>query len=291
MRMQGKRPVVVVAEDDPIALRMVAAELEAAGCQAVTCSNGIAALEHVAFGERLDALVTDVNMPGSVDGLFLATEVRALRPDLPVVYLSGRPVEPRLMVPGSRFLGKPYGIGRLADLVRSILGGGADEREPVRASWSFRLEAERRFLVRGDGWRRASAGCRRLSDGLIANAGGMKVRVRKDGGEAWLTVKGPRAGVVRAEFEWEITVPEADSLLRSLSPSERVEKVRHSVAHAGSVWTVDVFEGDLAGVVLAEVELDGEKQALDMPDWIGREVTGDPRFSQVALRAMDWKTA
>ncbi|GLS71319.1 hypothetical protein GCM10007890_33320 [Methylobacterium tardum] len=282
---------MVVAEDDPIALRMVAAELEAAGCQAVTCSDGIAALEHVAFGERLDALVTDVHMPGSVDGLFLATEVRALRPDLPVVYLSGRSVETRHMVPGSRFLGKPYGIGRLADIVRSVLGAGAEEMEPVRASWSFRLEAERRFLVSGDGWLTASAGCRRLSDGLIANAAGMKVRVRKDGGEAWLTVKGPRAGVVRAEFEWEITTPEADSLLRSLQPGERVEKVRHRVPHGGSVWTVDVFEGDLDGVVLAEVELDREDQEVDLPDWVGREVTGDPRFSQAALRAMEWKTA
>lgn len=291
MSMPVKRPVVVVAEDDPIALRIVAAELEAAGCQAVTCSNGIAALEYVAFGERLDVLVTDVHMPGSVDGLFLATEVRTLRPDLPVVYLSSRPVEPRHMVPGSRFLGKPYEIGRLAEIVRSVICAGADGRAPVRASWSFRLEAERRFLVRGDGWRRASAGCRRLSDGLIANAGGLKVRVRKDGGEAWLTVKGPRAGVVRAEFEWEITTPEADSLLRSLPPEERVEKVRHSVPHAGSVWTVDVFEGDLDGVVLAEVELDGEEQDVDLPDWVGREVTGDPRFSQAALRAMDWKTA
>ncbi|GJE74212.1 Sensor histidine kinase RcsC [Methylorubrum suomiense] len=90
---------MVVAEDDPIAMRIVAAELEAAGYQAVTCSDGIAALEYVAFGERLDALVTDVHMPGSVDGLFLANEVRSLRPRLPVVYLSGRAVGDRAQVP------------------------------------------------------------------------------------------------------------------------------------------------------------------------------------------------
>ncbi|RUP21285.1 hypothetical protein [Methylobacterium sp.] len=61
--------------------------------------------------------------------------------------------------------------------------------------------------------------------------------------------------------------------------------------HAGSVWTVDVFEGDRGGGVLAEAELDGEEQDVALLDWVGREVTGDPRFSQAALRAMDWKTA
>ncbi|MBK3397708.1 MULTISPECIES: response regulator [Methylobacterium] len=119
-----RRPVVVVAEDDPIAMRVVAAELEAAGYQAVTCSNGITALEYVAFGERLDALVTDVHMPGSVDGLFLATEARSMRPRLPVVYLSGRAIEARHMVPGSCFLEKPYEVGRLAVLMRAVTRGG-----------------------------------------------------------------------------------------------------------------------------------------------------------------------
>lgn len=72
--MQGtvRRPVVVVAEDDPIAMRVVTAELEGAGYQVVTCSDGVTALEYVVYGERIDALVTDVRMPGSVDGLFLA---------------------------------------------------------------------------------------------------------------------------------------------------------------------------------------------------------------------------
>lgn len=86
--------MVVVTEDAPNVMRVVTAELEAAGYQAVTCSNGIAALEYVAFGERLDALFTDVHIAGSVDGLFLASEVRFLRPLLPVVYLPGGPSTP-----------------------------------------------------------------------------------------------------------------------------------------------------------------------------------------------------
>lgn len=284
-----RRPVVVVAEDDPIAMRIVAAELEAAGYQAVTCSNGITALEYVAFGERLDALVTDVHMPGSVDGLFLATEVRSLRPRLPVVYLSGRPVEARHMVPGSRFLEKPYQAGRLAGVMRSVMGGGAADL--MAETWSLRMEIERKFLVRDDGWRAHVVDTRRLSDALIGAAGGMKVRVRREGPRAWLTVKGPRTGFSRMEFECEVSPRQADVLLGSVLNEGRIDKVRHSVPHGDLTWTVDVYEGDLDGFVVAEVELDREDREVLLPAWIGREVTGDPRFGQGALRRMDWMAA
>lgn len=278
---------MVVAEDDPIAMRIVAAELEAAGYQAVTCSDGIAALEYVAFGERLDALVTDVHMPGSVDGLFLANEVRSLRPRLPVVYLSGRAVEARHMVPGSRFLEKPYAVGRLAVVMRAVMCGAVANL--MAETWSLRLETERRFLVRDEGWRAQVVETRRLSDGLIGASGGMKVRVRKDGTRAWLTVKGPRTGFSRMEFECEVSVRQADALLSSVLHDDRIDKVRHSVPHGGLTWTVDVYAGDLEGFVVAEVELGSEDQDVPLPAWVGREVTGDPRFGQGVLRRMDWK--
>ncbi|WP_407523111.1 response regulator [Methylobacterium oryzisoli] len=287
MQEPVRRPVVVIAEDDPIALRVVAAELEAAGYQAVTCSNGITALEYVAYGERLDALVTDVHMPGSIDGLFLAAEVRSLRPRLPVVYLSGRAVEARHMVPGSCFLEKPYVVGQLTVLMRAVMCGGVSNL--MAETWTLRLETERKFLVRDEGWRTQVIERRHLSDGLIGAAGGMKVRVRKDGTRAWLTVKGPRTGFSRMEFECEVSLRQADALLASVLDDGRIDKVRHSVPYAGLTWTVDVYEGDLDGFVAAEVELEGEDQEVPLPDWVGREVTGDPRFGQGALRRMDWK--
>ncbi|MEE7456513.1 hypothetical protein MPAR168_12950 [Methylorubrum populi] len=282
-----KRPIVVVAEDDPVAMRIVAAELEAAGYQAITCSNGITALEYVAIGERLDALVTDVHMPGSIDGLFLATEVRSLRPRLPVVYLSGRTVESRHMVPGSRFLEKPYAVGRLAVLMRAVICGAVANL--MAETWSLRLETERKFLVQDDGWRAHVVETRRLSDSLIGASGGMKVRVRKDGTRAWLTVKGPRTGFSRMEFECEVSMRQADALLASVLDDGRIDKTRHTVPHGGLTWTIDVYAGDLEGFVVAEVELEGEGQEVSLPAWVGREVTGDPRFGQGALRRMDWK--
>ncbi len=284
-----RRPVVVVAEDDPIAMRIAAAELETAGYQAVTCSDGVTALEYVAFGERLDALVTDVHMPGSVDGLFLAVEVRSLRPRLPVVYLSGRRVEAGQMVPGSRFLKKPYEVGSLAVLMRTVMCGAVANL--MADTWSLRLETERKFLVRNEGWRAHVTGTRWLSDGLIGASGGMKVRVRKDGTRAWLTVKGPRTGFSRMEFECEVSVRQADALLASVLDEGWIDKVRYSVPHGGLTWTVDVYGGDLEGFVVAEVELGSMDQDVPLPDWVGREVTGDPRFGQGALRRMDWKAA
>ncbi|GJE78591.1 response regulator [Methylorubrum suomiense] len=287
MHAPVKKPVVVVAEDDPIAMRIVAAELSSAGYQAVTCSDGITALEYVAHGERLDALITDVYMPGSIDGFFLAAEVRSLRPRLPIIYLSGKSMEARHMVAGSRFLEKPFEVGQLAILMRAVMCGAVANL--MAETWSLRLETERKFLVRNDAWRALAAGSRRLSDGLIGAAGGMKVRVRKDGTRAWLTVKGPRTGISRMEFECEISVRQADALLASVLDDNRIEKLRHSVPHGGLTWTVDVYGGDLDGYVTAEVELTREDQDLALPDWVGREVTGDPRFSQGALRRMNWK--
>lgn len=114
MNNHVRQPVVLMAEDDAIARRIAAAELVQAGYQVIAYADGISALAYLAMGERADALVTDVHMPGSLDGMFLAIEARSQRPRLPVVYVSGRSVDKAQMVSGARFLKKPYRIGALA---------------------------------------------------------------------------------------------------------------------------------------------------------------------------------
>lgn len=148
---------------------------------------------------------------------------------------------------------------------------------------SMRFEVERKFLVASDDWRRAATGRRRLRDGLIVQAGGGKVRVRLDETRAWLTVKGPRTGLGRPEFEYEIPPSDAEAMMEAVCPGDQIQKVRHSVPHAGLVWEVDAFEGDLAGLILAEVEVAHETQPLLVPSWAGPEVSADPRFRQTAL--------
>ncbi|WP_020180043.1 CYTH domain-containing protein [Methylopila sp. M107] len=143
----------------------------------------------------------------------------------------------------------------------------------------MRFEIERKFLVAHQGWRSAATGVRHLKDGLIGQSERGKARVRLERDRAWLTVKGVRSGgISRPEFEYEIPPADAQAMLGRVCVGCLIEKARHSVPHDGLTWEVDVFGGALAGIVLAEIELEDESQPFARPDWLGEEVTGDPRF-------------
>jgi adenylate cyclase len=144
------------------------------------------------------------------------------------------------------------------------------------------IEIERKFLVTGDGWRQGTGLA--YAQGYLNRDPQRTVRVRIAGGKAFLTVKGASKGATRAEFEYAIPVDDAAQLLE-LSDGPVVRKVRRVIEHAGSTWEVDEFEGDNAGLVLAEVELESEGQAYSKPEWLGREVTGDPRYYNSSLAA------
>ena len=77
---------------------------------------------------------------------------------------------------------------------------------------------------------------------------------------------------------------DAVEMLRTMCDGHVLDKVRHVIIHAGTVWHVDVYEGILDGVVIAEVELQHADQKLDLPGWIGKEVTGDPRYRKINMR-------
>ncbi|MER2267323.1 CYTH domain-containing protein [Methylobacterium oxalidis] len=147
----------------------------------------------------------------------------------------------------------------------------------------MRVEIERKFRVAHDGWRAAATGRRILKDGLVGQFERGKVRVRLEADRAWLTVKGARSGLARAEFEYPVPREDAEAMLAGVCTGCLVEKTRYCVPHAGLTWEVDVYDGQLAGIILAEVELAHEAQDFDRPDWLGAEVTGDPRFRQTAL--------
>lgn len=150
------------------------------------------------------------------------------------------------------------------------------------------VEIERKFLVASPSWRDGVRGAGvPMVQGYLAtgNASAPGVRVRLAGAQAWLTVKGP-GGLVRAEFEYPIPVADASGLL-ALCPWPAIEKTRWEVPHAGHVWTVDEFHAPtrLGRLVLAEVELDTAEVSPSLPDWLGAEVTEDPRYSNAALAA------
>ncbi|UMY18262.1 CYTH domain-containing protein [Methylobacterium organophilum] len=147
----------------------------------------------------------------------------------------------------------------------------------------MRFEIERKFLVVGESWKAAATDSRLLRDGLIGRFGTGKVRIRMDPERAWITVKGARMGFSRPEFEYEIPQKDAAAMLDAVCVGPIVEKTRYTVPHDGMLWVVDVFEGPLKDVTIAEIELEREDQIFSCPPWIGEEVTGDVRFRQTTL--------
>jgi len=144
------------------------------------------------------------------------------------------------------------------------------------------LEIERKFLLRGEGWRALGAGVP-YRQGYLSTDPGRNVRVRLVRDKGYLTIKGITVGAARAEYEYEIPAADASEMLDKLCERPLIEKTRYRIEHQGFVWEVDEFDGDNAGLIIAEVELDEEDQAIVLPDWIGIEVTGDPRYYNASL--------
>ena len=148
----------------------------------------------------------------------------------------------------------------------------------------MKQEIERKFLVVGEEWRRAATpgiSCRQgyLTDGSI----GATVRVRLLGGKGLLTVKGPTTGISRPEMEYDIPSADAEYMMKSLCGGRVISKTRYVLIHNGQCWEIDEFSGENQGLVLAEIELEREDQSFEKPDWLGEEVSFDPRYRNAEL--------
>ena len=146
------------------------------------------------------------------------------------------------------------------------------------------VEIERKFLLANDDWKSQVVRRSHIRDGLIANNNGNKARVRIADVDATITLKSRRHGPIRTEFEYAIPYSDALEILQTMCDGRVLDKVRHFIPYAGSLWHVDVYEGIFSGVVLAEVELQHADQELDLPPWIGNEVTNDPRYRKINMR-------
>lgn len=144
------------------------------------------------------------------------------------------------------------------------------------------LEIERKFLVTSDKWQRLGTP-QLVRQGYLSRDIERTVRVRIKGDKAYLTIKGRNKGAVRTEFEYAIPTDEAAVLLDTLALKPLIEKTRTKVAYAGKIWEVDRFFGENEGLVVAEVELTSENETVELPPWIGREVTHLTRYYNSAL--------
>ena len=144
------------------------------------------------------------------------------------------------------------------------------------------IEIERKYLVAGEGWRTDVTGLA-CQQGYLSISNDVAVRVRILGDIASITVKGMGALLSRPEFEYPIPVDDAREMLAKHCLKPIVEKKRYHIIHAGNKWDVDEFLGPNTGLVLAEIELANEKQVVELPEWIGNEVTEDTRYIEINL--------
>jgi len=154
------------------------------------------------------------------------------------------------------------------------------------------IEIERKFLVDEKKWGRvAKPPGTFYRQGYLVNEKTRTIRVRVSDKLGFLTIKGTTSGISRKEFEYEIPAKEAIELLDSFASSE-IEKTRYCINIDDKTWEVDVFSGDNAGLIVAEIELQHEGEVFTPPDWIAAEVSHDERYynSNLSLNPFkNWK--
>lgn len=156
----------------------------------------------------------------------------------------------------------------------------------------MQTEIERKFLVRDGGWQAQSVSRRSMRQAYLARTDAAAIRVRiVDDATAFLTIKSAQPGTTRQEFAYPIPLADAEALV-TLRSGLVIRKVRHIVPAGALAWEVDVFEGALEGLVIAEIELPAADAVFDRPGWLGAEVTGDVRYynSSLALYGLPVQT-
>jgi adenylate cyclase len=148
------------------------------------------------------------------------------------------------------------------------------------------IEIERKFRVAGDGWRAGVRAIHRIEQGYLAATDSVAIRIRiVDDRTAILGIKSAGADArSRGEFEYDVPLEEARQLMQ-LAGNRTLAKRRHELEVAGKDWVVDIFEGKLDGLALAEIELEDADEPFEHPAWLGEEVTGNPQFSNSELAA------
>ena len=145
------------------------------------------------------------------------------------------------------------------------------------------IEIERKFLVK-DTIHEVIALIRphQIIQAYLVNEKSKSVRVRIMDEKAFLTIKSDMIGITRKEYEYEIPVIEALSLIKSFG-LKSLKKKRYKLEFRSKTWEIDVFEGALQGLILAEIELESEDEKFDVPEWVDEEVTFKPEFLNASL--------
>ncbi len=151
------------------------------------------------------------------------------------------------------------------------------------------IEIERKFLVKNDAWWAKVDHSTRIRQGYLAPVGTSSVRVRIEGEKANINIKSASLSISRLEYEYPIPLQDAQEMLDKLCPEPQIDKIRHRVKYGDHLWEIDEFFGDNAGLLVAEIELSREDELFEIPDWLGIEVSNDPRYYNVNLISHPYK--
>jgi len=139
------------------------------------------------------------------------------------------------------------------------------------------IETERKFLLKHLPSALLTRGIH-ICQGYMVNKKDRVVRIRLYGDKAFLTIKGPSCNASRKEYEYPVPKQDAMEMISLFCKKPLIEKTRYQIEFKGFEWVVDLFSGSNKGLVVAEIELDTVDQVFEKPDWIGQEVTHDPRY-------------
>jgi CYTH domain-containing protein len=140
------------------------------------------------------------------------------------------------------------------------------------------FEIERKYLVNKDMWNKTDKGRGQFyRQGYLTTDPQKTIRVRVTDSHGWLTIKGLSVGATRKEYEYEIPRDEAIELLNNFAVSD-ITKIRYALPYEGKIWEVDEFLDENEGLILAEIELINEEEPFALPEWVGKDVTGDERY-------------
>lgn len=140
------------------------------------------------------------------------------------------------------------------------------------------IEIERKFLLKNEKWRENVSNSVIYKQGYLSSQSTSSIRVRISNKQAWLNIKSATIGTQRAEYEYEIPLTDANEILANLCLKPVIEKTRHFVTHENHLWEIDEFDGENAGLIVAEIELNSVDETFIKPEWLGEEVTQDVRY-------------
>lgn len=140
------------------------------------------------------------------------------------------------------------------------------------------MEIERKFLVNTELLNQVNKGLgKEIKQGYFISNEKFSVRVRTKGDKGYITIKGATIGISRAEYEYEIPHSDALELLEKYA-RPYLEKTRYTLDFKGKTWEIDQFHGELAPLIVAEVELTSENETITLPEWITEEVSHNPDY-------------